>query len=325
MKKRAFEFSFAWLFAIFAGATILFLALYATSRIVSIERYQHDTETAKQLNMLIEPFAISLEEGKAGVINVGTETTIYNSCFSEGEFGWQELRVSSKQTLGGKSKAGVEEKIKEKYIFSGQEIEGKKFWIVSMPLEMPFKIADLLMVSSEKYCFFRPPNDVQEKISGLSKNIEITDNQNCSDDSIIVCFDTESYGNKKCNISVYGTCINPYCENKFETGYVKKGTNKTYYIGTLLFASIFSDKHVYECNIKRIGKRMSHIAEILFNKARIMNSRGCNTNVMKELIALRSIAQSIATADEPDSMLVQLWERSKELERKNDMALCKIY
>jgi hypothetical protein len=43
------------------------------------------------------------------------------------------------------------------------------FYVFSTPFEMPFKIADLIYITStkDKYCFISPPEDIEEELEGL--------------------------------------------------------------------------------------------------------------------------------------------------------------
>ncbi len=322
MNKHGFEFSFAWLFAIFVGALILFFSIHIVKVLVHSERYQQESETVVTLNILFEPFSTAVESGKAGVINFRTKTKIYNKCYLYNGFGWQEIKTSSEQSLG-KEVVGVGEKIKDKYIFSPARIEGEKLWLMVFPFHAGFKVADLLVLTSRRYCFFRPPNYVKEKIEGLSDIIEITETWNCSKNSVKVCFDTDKVNGEKCDVAVYGNCIEG-CEDKFEIGYVKKH-NITYYSENLMFAAIFSDDKIYKCNLKRLAFRISTLADMLYEKAKLMNYRGCNVNPYNELVALKFVAENMFNATNPDAWLWQLREKAKMLEEKNEEAICKLY
>ena len=52
-----------------------------------------------------------------------------------------------------------------KYIFSDREVEGKKFYVFSKPFEFPFKVTDLIYMTSslKKYCFVNAPEDIEEE------------------------------------------------------------------------------------------------------------------------------------------------------------------
>ena len=78
MKKKGFEFSFAWLFAIIVGAVIIFLAIFASTRFIRTGRYQMDTITAEQLSIIFEPLETGLASGKSNIAELKAETRIYN-------------------------------------------------------------------------------------------------------------------------------------------------------------------------------------------------------------------------------------------------------
>ena len=55
MKKGFLQISFAWLFAIIVGIFILFLAIYGVTKLINVGQYQIDSETAKNLGILLNP------------------------------------------------------------------------------------------------------------------------------------------------------------------------------------------------------------------------------------------------------------------------------
>ena len=72
--KRGIEFSFAWIFAILVGAAILFIAIFAATRLVTTERAVGEAETAKQLGILLNPVETGIESGKISKIGFVTDT-----------------------------------------------------------------------------------------------------------------------------------------------------------------------------------------------------------------------------------------------------------
>src|SRR3989344_5411175 len=96
MKKKGYEFSFAWIFAIFVGAIIIFLAVYASTKIIGLKKYEEETTTGKSLGSFLNPLSTNLEQAKIAKILVQDETKIFNSCNNENIFGAQEIRTSIK-------------------------------------------------------------------------------------------------------------------------------------------------------------------------------------------------------------------------------------
>lgn len=301
MNKKA-QFDFEWLFAIIAGAVILFLAIYGASRIGETMRFQKDTEVAKQISIITDPLQAGFASGKLGKITFQQSTKIKNICYSDG-FGKNDISVASRSGVGKEwLPYGAAISVHNKYIFSESQ-EGQEFYVFSKPFYFPFKITDLIMISSKKYCFSDAPDAIREELEGFNApNLKF---ENCSSDEIKVCFS----GN--CAIRVYG--------DEME-GYVDKNGIKYNYVGNLLYAAIFSDKSIYECNVARIMHRTSSIAQIFAKKADLMNSRDCGTNLKPDLI---SIAGMTAKADSGD--LIELNSITKQVGDKNDKELCKIW
>jgi hypothetical protein len=73
-----------------------------------------------------------------------------------------------------------------------------------------------------------------------------------------------------------------------------------FYVGNLLYAAIFSDKENYECNVQRLLFRTSKIAQVLSDKADLMNARGCNTNSKQYVDSLRDITAKVGLAQLKD-------------------------
>jgi len=69
--KRAFEFSFSWLFAIIMGAVIIFLAIYAANKFIGTERAKQDTELGKELGIILLPIETGLETAKTESVIMG--------------------------------------------------------------------------------------------------------------------------------------------------------------------------------------------------------------------------------------------------------------
>jgi hypothetical protein len=300
-RKKA-DFNFEWLFAMVVGALILFLAVYGASKIGQTMRFEKDTEVAKQISILTDPLQAGFSSGKLGKIIFRQETRINNVCFKTG-FGQNDISVATMSGVGEKwLQTGTPISIHNKYIFSKRD-EGKEFYVFSKPFEFPFKVADLIMISSETYCFSDAPDAIKEELQGFNApNLKF---DNCTGEDREVCFS----GN--CGIRVYGD---------EEEGYVDKEGLKFNYVGNLLYAAIFSDKTIYECNVERLLYRTSSIAGILAEKADLMNSRECGTNMKPDLVSLAGMAQKADSGD-----LFSLNQVIKQIGDKNDRELCKVW
>ncbi len=317
INKKA-EFNFALLFAIILGAAILILAIYGVMKISNTQRYTTDSEIAKKITIITDPLQAGFSEGKFGKITFNQETKINNICF-DGGIGRQDISVSTKSGVGDEwQNPGAATSIYNKYIFSDEQENGKEFYVFSKPFYLPYKITDLIFLTSKNYCFIEPPTEIEDEIISLAiTNVQVSTkgSVNCSSDALKVCFG----GVGDCDIKIYGSCVND-CETAFDQGYVEKDGDKLEFIGNLMYAAVFSDKYVYDCNIKRLMYRTGKITEVLAGKADLMNSRGCNTNLWPDLVLYSSLASSASQAD-----LVDLNNVAKDLDRKNNLELCRVW
>lgn len=312
-RKKRGEFGFVWLFAIIAGGAILFLAIYGSVKFGETKKFQSDTEIAKTLAILTDPMQASFAEGSYGKISFREETRINNICFKE-DFGKNDISVSTKSGIvkeWGKSGGAIS--VHNKYIFSKEKNEGKDFYVFSKPFEFPYKVNDMIFLMSEDYCLLNPPEYISEEIIGLRiPNIKIS---NCSDSDTVVCF---GKGNN-CDIMVYGVCMTD-CNSIYEEGTVEKKEGTMKYKGNLIYAAIFSEPNIYECNVERLLQRTGKIAELLSEKADLINARDCNTNLKPDLLIWKGLTEN-ATSEN----IILLNQISKKLNRLNAGELCRLW
>jgi hypothetical protein len=296
MNKKGLEFSFTWIFAIIAGAAILFLAIFAASRIIKGSEFEVTTVTAKELSIIFEPLETGIASGKSLKASLSSETRIYNDCYETGVFGEQRISMSVKKrkTWG---RRGAEIPINNKYIFSPSPAEGKDVYIFGMPLELPFKIADIIVLTTRDYCLINAPDQIREDLENL--NLEnIYFDTNCSSVSTRVCFGGGS-GSKGCNVFVYGTC-NFDCESEYDVGYVNTGKENIYFAGNLIYPAIFSDAEVYECNAKRLMKKALQLALLYKDEAQFISSK-CDT---VSSVELGGFAQELSNYEKSRDLVV---------------------
>jgi hypothetical protein len=305
MKKGYLQISFAWLFAIIVGGFILVLAIYTVIQIIDSENMVIDAKTGKEIGILLNPLETGFEEGKTSSFTVPVETRIFNECNDNGFFGKQLIRISQK-SFKEWTETDVKVGFTNKYIFSEDFVEGKKFYVFSKPFEFPFKVADLIYISSSKdnYCFINPPEEIKEEILDLKpKNLFV---ENCSENSINVCF----AGGSGCDIKV------DYDNLKF----VGKNNTRMYFEGdALMYAAIFSSPENYECQIKRLMKRVSSLSQLYSDKAAFISSNGCNSNL--NLLSLINLANNLENSQEI-SLIVNDVEK---IQKENDLAECKLW
>ena len=270
VNKKALEFNFAWICAIIVGAVILFLAIYSASQLVRTNRNIQDTEIGKQIGILLSPVEASIEsETSPGPIIFNTEARIYNDCDISGNFGSQEISVATKSGIGKDwEKQGIPSTFYNKYLFSSNIMEGKKFFLFSKSFEMPFRVGNLIFMWSnkEEYCFVNAPNEVKEVIESINaagyKNLNLSEDGKCKLGTRKVCFS----GN--CDVVV-----------DINSKTVRKEKKVLYYEGSLLYGAIFTSPEIYECQTKRLMKRASELALLYNDKTQNLASAGCNSNL----------------------------------------------
>ncbi len=306
MNKGYLDFSFATIFAIIAGIFILGLAIYGSTRLLKTEQEVQDVKTGKEIGILLNPLEIGYETGKVTSFSIPADTRIYNNCKEEGVFGRQLIKISQK-SFGKWTETDLNVSFENKYIFSKRPVEGKEFYLFSKPFEFPFKVSDLIYMTSAKdsYCFVNPPEEVRGELSSLNqKNIFL---DNCSEESTIICFNEF----EDCDVKI-----------NYEEGYLKKNNNVLYFKGdALMYAGVFSDAGSYECQLKRLMKRVGVLAQVYSDKANFVSRRGCNSNLNEDLLRLINFCNNFK-----DSSEIKLVAKiSEEIQNKNKFAECKLW
>ena len=311
LKKGYLQISFAWLFAIIVGAFILFLAIYGTTKVANLGQYQISTETAKKIGVLLNPLETGFETGKTTSLSLNVDTRIYTKCDEEGDFGRQIIRISQKSFGKWPEPAGGVP-FKNKYIFSSNVSEGKKFYIFSKPFEFPFKVSDLIYLTSSQqiYCFFDPPESIEKEISDLKQeNLLLGDSclEKGVKQGIKVCFDTR----EQCDVTV-----------KYEEGVVeKKGDRLNFYEDALMYAAIFGDKQIYECQFKRLMKRTKQLTLMYADKANFLSQKKCYSNLNQDLMLFANNLENVENSEDVDYLINNV----ENIRRKNDISYCKLW
>jgi len=303
--KGAIQIPFAWLFAIIVGIIILFLAIYASTKLIGTEQYTLDTVTAKRIGVLTNPLETGFESAEKNFMVLPTETRIYNLCSNSGVFGEQGIKLSQK-SFRKWPEPGAAVSFLNKYFFSEEISEGKEFYLFSKPFEFPFKVADVIIIipKSKEYCFEGAPDDIQEEIEDLEfENIKFED---CSEGAKKVCF-----GDYGCDI--YVDYDNSYVDNENERVYFNNDA--------LMYAGIFSDKDIYECQIGRLMKRTEQLALLYKDKSVFVSQRGCSSEMSNELLQLISGVSGVSSSI--DLMNVKLIADS--IKDKNNLMECRLW
>ena len=315
MNKKGFEFSFGWLFAILVGSVIIFLAIYAAVRLISTERTVLDTETAQQLSTILTPIETGTELSRTvAPINFPSETRIYNNCTTDGNFGEQTIAVATSSGIGRKwQEPGINVKSYNKYIFSPEMMQGKQFYIFSKPFSMPFKVANVLFMWTDEYCFVNPTNEITDELTSLNLtriNITISLN-NCNKNSKKVCFYTEE---PACDIMV-----NPTLKSV-----LWRGKQPVFYEGSLIYGAIFAEPEVYECQVKRLMKRTSELAFLYNSKSEIISAKtgGCSSNLQEDLTSFATTSSGINNSRQ----LNDLYFNAELLKNENEqITTCRLW
>jgi len=305
------QISFAWLFAIIVGAIILFLAIFLTTKIIDVGQTTQDAKTGKEIGTLLNPLETSFESGKTASFILPVETRIHNKCNQVGEFGRQIIQISQ-MSFNKWSESDIDVGFSNKYIFSERIEEGKKFYVFSKPFKFPFKVTDLVYLTSakKKFCFINPPEKIGNELSLLNPgNFFVNNCTNLQAEEVVkVCFS----GGSNCDIKVdYG-----------EQGLVTKNGGTLRFSGdALMYGAIFAENDLYECQVQRTMKRVRNLALIYKDKAVFVQKSDCNTNLNSELISLGNLADSL----ESSTSLGSLGRVVNDLESKNRLANCKLW
>jgi hypothetical protein len=312
--KKAIGMEFNWIFAILAGTVILFIAIYATSKLIGGGEQKIYTETASKIETLLSPMGTGLASGKSAQINFKKDTRTYYTCSDLGQFGKQTIAFSEK-TFGDYGEKGGQINT-QKYIFAKSVEEGKTLYLFSKPFEMPFKIDDVIIISSENFCFYQAPEEIKDEINGLNiKNIQFTDNlKNCTGTS--VCF-----GVSGCEVNVFGLCEGYNCESIYDYGKVIKEGKSFYYDGALMYGAIMSSPEIYECNAKRLMKKLIELSNVYNDKANIIKSKGCDSDTGADLSSMISLARDTNSSNQ----LFSVSQKAEAIQLKNMGAGCKLW
>jgi hypothetical protein len=283
-RSGAIEISFGWLFAIIAGVIIIFLAIYMSTKLIGTEQQTKTAETGKEIGILLNPLETSFESAQTTSITIPIETRINNGCDLIGTFGRQTIRLDQK-SFNEWSRTDVDVRFNNKYLFSDEGIQGKKFYIFSKPFNFPFKIADLIYMTTADnvYCFIDAPENINEELSNLNQMNVLT--ENCTGKEIKVCFNGGD-----CDINV-----------NYEFGSVEKDGETVYFDGgddALMYAGIFSYKENYECQLKRLMLRVKEISILYADKELLSRKKGCNDeNIFGELKSLSELSDGLESSE----------------------------
>jgi len=302
--KKGFQISFAWLFAIIAGGFILFLAIYGVTRLIDTGGDITSARTGVEIGVLLNPLETGFESGRTVLLTMPVETRIHNKYSTYGNFGTQIIQISQK-SYGKWSQTEVDASFPNKYIFSDGVVEGKKFFIFSKPFKFPFKVADVIyLTSSEKnYCFMDAPERIEEELSDLNQENLLV--ENCPAERVEICFET-GIG---CDINV------DYYGKEVE----KSGQTMFFETDALMYAAIFSDRNIYEYQIKRLMQRTNELLLLYDTKAILLLDQECPQGM--NLFVFKSIVNNLQSSED----LMRAANAADDVERENEDATCRLW
>lgn len=259
-KKGFLDLPFSWIFALIVGAIILFGAIYFATRASNVANTASSAQAGASLVNLLSPLENGVGSANMITITLPLNSRIDHQCSSFGNFGKDTLSVD--QLINGKwGGTGVSISSQNKYIFSPVFFQGKTFNVFSEPFNLPFNVADLMYMTNAqtKYCFVNMPLSSETALMNLNQNnFEFS---TCSGNATKICFNS----NSNCDINV-----------NTNAGTVEKSGSIMYFEGdALMYAAIFSDKSIYECELGRLMKRTSSLTDIYLEKATILQKEGC--------------------------------------------------
>jgi len=316
--RGGFEMSFSMIFSLIAGGIILFLAVYATIKLVNQGQETTYIEAAKSIDNYLGNLVTGIAEGASTKISFRKETRVIFECSPPSEdinspFGKQTIKFSEESGIGQKWYNSTNKITrKNKYIFADNVEQGKKMFIFIKPFYMGFKVDDLIIMSSNNYCFIRNgagPSRIIEDLENLQmENVHFADSRDACGKNITVCFGYGCDG----DIQVSNDQCSG-CEYDYEAGTVTKEGETSSYVGNLLYGAIFSSKNIYDCNVARLGKKTAALAELYSEKMRLVSLKGCDSRIETELNSLSS------------ENIIGEYSTAKEMDEYNALANCKIY
>lgn len=304
----ALEISFGWLFAIIAGIVIIFIAIYFSARFIGTQQETKSAETGREIGILLNPLETSFESAQTTSITIPVDTRINNKCELTGTFGRQLIQLDQK-SFNEWTRTDIDVFFYNKYIFSEEQIEGKRFYIFSKPFSFPFKVADLIYMTSanDRYCFIGAPNSVEEEISNLNQANLLS--ENCSGSEIKVCFN-----NQDCEINI-----------DYSVGRVEKNGEFVYFdVGNdaLMYAGIFAENGIYECQLRRLMLRVKELSLLYIDKETISRKNGCTEDSLSgDLGVLSELAGSLEKSEEIEIVKT----KAEDIGDRNDGRLCRLW
>lgn len=297
--------SFSWIFGLIIGGLILFGAIYGVMKFSNVAETRGSATSATELGTIFDSLESASEDASSIDISFATDTKIQNNCDPAGQYGYQGIEIE-RYLKGSWSNSALNVEWENKYVFSDTELTGKTFHAFTKPIYFPYKVANLIYLTSSdnKYCFIDTPLDIKKEIKEINQeNFFLSE---CPIDSIKVCFSSSA----NCDIKV-----------NYNAGEVQKdGEILNFNDDSLMYAAIFSDKENYECETSRIMKRTKLLSELYQDKSIFIINK-CESTVSSDLNQF----QSQLSEYKDSNNLASIAYTKDTLEAKNKYARCKLW
>lgn len=304
MKKKGYlDISFSWIFALLIGGMILFGAIYGVSKFSSVAGVKESASSATGLGAIFDSLESASEDASSVKLTFSTLTRIKNNCDAYGIFGKQGIEVE-KYLKNSWTTSNMNIAWENKYLFFENTIEGKDFYAFTKPFFYPYKVANLIYLTSENYCFREAPLDIRKELRDLNQqNFYLSE---CPSDSIKVCFSNS----QNCDIVVN------YNQGQVE----KKGVVLYFESDELMYGAIFADEKNYNCSVSRLMKRTSLLAKLYQEKSLFIMDK-CETNIYSDL---EEFSNQLSTYKNPQD-LSSIHYTQESLKARNMYARCKLW
>ncbi len=353
-KKGTVEFS--WIFALIVGGSILFLAFFFVGQQFFQQKQLAQIQTTQTIDVLLTPFSSSgnIANAQEGVIKLQKDSDLNLYCEKADNFnslGYESLEIiplDTKKTLtsSGTNNAISEKKIYDKYIF-GEDFTTKEILTFSKPFNAPWRIADMVYIFpyENTYCFYGNlmPLRIKKELISLDNSsslkhflFEVNNGEEENDYTIKtdtkctknICFNHPS--DITCDITIIpDSASSDYLLGKIEKGNGINTETTNYYSDALLYASIFSDKEIYECNVQRIFSRALIQIEIYNAKNLKLQQKQCQIIVRLNPLSLTFEAlKGSINSEEFESNFKSLKSNIASIETQNNNAIsqdCGLY
>ena len=316
--KKAQMPAFAWVFSLIIGAFILFFAFFFVGRLSQTSQQYGQAVYTTSLDTLLEPFTSSLASGQSDIIKLQKGTQLKAECYYDmkGRSFGKSILKARPPSMTKSQGYSFDKLVYDKYIFSRElKLGNGKLFVISMPFEMPFRIADLTMLIGDNYCFVSLPYKYNQTLWELSENVSNAGLKfqfpnsvdKCDDNTMKVC-----WTNDDCDVKIKGD--NP------GTVKFRHDANAYPWIGNMVYAAMFSDADVYNCSFKRLMLKAKTLTGLYKKQAALLGSKGCVTGLDSSLEELDGDLDNISNLDMP-----KLWTDAQAIDAQNRYASCKLY